>query len=218
MPKNVLGLTDSAYKVLSDMYTYLTKEKHLSPHAASAILGNVMQESTFDHNSVSSKGARGVYQLLGDKYKYYKSFLNKNKDWKDGPLTMSHWIIDQTYNGKDHYYETYDKLKERQANGWKERTADGKGWYYNPQDSIDFMEKYYPREKAGALPPRREQLVKALDNSKDLEEITRLFMDYWERPKDYEKKFDQRLKYSNEIYNHFNPDQSTFSYLSLFRR
>lgn len=38
-----------------------------------------MKESSLDHHAVSSKGAKGVAQLLGDKYNDYTQWLSKNK-------------------------------------------------------------------------------------------------------------------------------------------
>jgi hypothetical protein len=162
------------------MYKYLTVNKRLSPYVASAILGNVMQESSLNHSAVSSKGATGVYQLLGDKLTAYQAFL-KDRGFKDGPLSQSEFVVDQIQNGVDHYYKTYDEYKKRQSNGWKTRTADGTGWYYNPSDSIQFNKIYLPREQAGTLPPRREEVVKAWETSTDIPTLTRLFHDYWEK-------------------------------------
>lgn len=216
---NILGLTNDAYGVLSNMYQYLTTEKNISPYAASAILGNVMQESAFNHNAVSSKGAKGVYQLLGDKYKKYQNFLKSG--WKDGPLSQTEFVLNEIFNGQDGYYLDYDRLKKKQENNWNEPTKDGRGIYHNTNDSIYFMKTYYPREKAGTLPPRRESLVEAVNNSNDISNITQLFTDYWERPSESEKKLDQRVKYATEIYNHFNPTKKKFggslNYLDIFK-
>jgi hypothetical protein len=82
----VLGLSNDKKVVLTKMYNFLVNSRNISPEAASAILGNVMQESTFDHNAISSKGARGVYQLLGHNYQNYLKYL-KTKNWNDGPLS-----------------------------------------------------------------------------------------------------------------------------------
>lgn len=203
MPKNILGLSSDRMTVLDKMYNFLTQSREVSPEVASAILGNVMQESTFDHSAVSSAGAKGVYQLLGSKYKNYLKYLT-NKGWEDGPLSQTSFVINEIFHGKDDYYDTYDTLKERQKNGWKERTSDGTGWYKVPQDSVYFTQVYLPREQAGTMPPRREDAVKLFKTSKDIPAVVKMFMDYWERPGAGEANLSKRVSYAQEIYNHFN--------------
>lgn len=212
----VLELSNEQAAVLTRMYHFLVNNRSISPEAAASILGNVMQESSFNHEAVSSKGAKGVYQLLGQNYQNYLSYL-KNKNWNDGPLSQTSFVINEIFNGKDSYYDTYDKLKERQANGWKERTADGKSWYKNLNDSIYFTETFLPREQAGTLPPRRTDALDIIKLSKDIPTITEVFMDYWERPNQDEANLDKRIKYANEIYTHFNKKfGGHLNYLTLF--
>ena len=212
----VLGLSNEQAAVLTRMYNFLVNNRSISPEAAASILGNVMQESSFNHEAVSSKGAKGVYQLLGQNYQNYLSYL-KNKNWNDGPLSQTSFVINEIFNGKDSYYDTYDKLKERQANGWKERTADGKSWYKNLNDSIYFTETFLPREQAGTLPPRRTEALNIIKSSRDIPTITKVFMDYWERPNQDEANLDKRIKYANEIYTHFNKKfGGHLNYLTLF--
>ena len=212
----VLGLSNEQATVLTRMYNFLVNNRSISPEAAASILGNVMQESSFNHEAVSSKEAKGVYQLLGQNQQNYLSYL-KNKNWNDGPLSQTSFVINEIFNGKDSYYDTYDKLKERQANGWKERTADGKSWYKNLNDSIYFAETFLPREQAGTLPPRRTEALDIIKSSTDIPTITKVFMDYWERPSQDEANLDQRIKYANEIYTHFNKKfGGKLNYLTLF--
>ena len=212
----VLGLSNEQAAVLTRMYNFLINNRSISPEAAASILGNVMQEYSFNHDAVSSKGARGVYQLLGQNYQNYLSYL-KNKNWNDGPLSQTSFVINEIFNGKDSYYDTYDKLKERQANGWKERTSDGKSWYKNLNDSIYFVETFLPREQAGTLPPRRTEALDIIKSSRDIPTITKVFMDYWERPSQDEANLDKRIKYANEIYAHFNKKfGGQLNYLTLF--
>lgn len=212
----VLGLSNEQAAVLARMYHFLVNNRSISPEAAASILGNVMQESSFNHEVVSSKGARGVYQLLGQNYQNYLSYL-KTKNWNDGPLSQTSFVINEIFNGKDSYYDTYDKLKERQANGWKERTADGKSWYKNLNDSIYFVETFLPREQAGTLPPRRTEALDIIKSSRDIPTITKVFMNYWERPSQDEANLDQRIKYAHEIYTHFNKKfGGKLNYLTLF--
>lgn len=203
MAVNLLQLSNEKMATLDKMYNFLVNSRSMSPQAASAILGNVMQESTFDHDAVSVNNAKGVYQLLGDKYKNYLLYL-KQKGWDDGPLSQTSFVINELQNGKDTYYETYDRLKDLQSNNWKSRTADNTGWHKNTNDSIYFSKVYEPREKAGTLPPRRENAWKVLSSSTDIPELTAMFMNYWERPGAKEAMLDKRVVYANEIYNYFN--------------
>lgn len=217
MSQNILNLSSERMETLKKMYDFMVIHRGLSPEAASSILGNVMQESAFDHSAVSSKNAKGVYQLLGDQYKNYLSYL-KNKNWKDGPLSQTSFVINEIMNGKDTYYNTYDLLKQKQANNWLEPTAEGTGMYKNKPDSTYFTEVFLPREKAGTLPPRRTEAVKVITTSKDIPTITKMFMDYWERPHSSEQRLDARVKYANEIYNYFNKKQGgTLNYFDYFK-
>lgn len=212
----VLGLSNEQAAVLTRMYNFLVNNRGVSPEAAASILGNVLQESSFNHNAISSKGARGVYQLLGQNYQNYLTYL-KNKNWNDGPLSQTSFVINEIFNGKDSYYDTYDKLKERQAKGWKERTADGKSWYKNLNDSIYFAKTFLPREQARTLPPRRTEALDVIKSSRDIPTITKVFMDYWERPSQDEANLDKRIKYAHEIYTHFNKKfGGKLNYLTLF--
>lgn len=214
-----LELSQEQMATLTNMYNFMTQHRGLSSEAASAILGNVMQESSFNHNAVSNKGAKGVYQLLGQNQSNYDKYLD-NKKWDDGPLSQTSFVLNEIQNGRDYYYETYDRLKERQANGWKERTADGKGWYKNLNDSIYFTEKYLPREQAGTMPPRREEMVKVLDTSTSIPEITEMFMNYWERPSASEANLPKRIEYSNIFYKYFTPKKQQggkLNYLNYFK-
>lgn len=217
METNLFQLSNDGMATLQHMYDFLVNYRSISPQAASAILGNVMQESTFNHNAVSANNARGVYQLLGDKYKNYLLYL-KQKGWEDGPLSQTSFVINELKNGNDTYYETYDKLKELQSNNWKSRTADNTGWYKNTNDSIYFSKVYEPREKSGTLPPRREDAWKVLSSSTDIPELTGMFMNYWERPRADEAMLDKRISYANEIYKYFNKKLGgTINYLNYLQ-
>lgn len=212
----ILGLSNDKIGVLTKMYNFLVNSRNVSPEAASAILGNVMQESTFDHNAISNKGAKGVYQLLGTNYQNYLKYL-KNKNLDDGPLSQTSFVINEIMHGEDHYYKTYDALKTKQANGWKERTADGKGWYKNLNDSIYFVETFLPREQSDMLPPRQKELQDAIKYSKDIPTLTKLFMNYWERPSKDEANLEKRIDYANEIYTYFNKKfGGKINYLNIF--
>lgn len=189
-------LTPEAKETLTKMYNYMTKNLKLSKAAASSILGNVMQESTFNHLANSSSGAKGVYQLLGDKLKAYNSFLTTG--WKDGPLTQTQFVYDQIMNGTDPYYDTLDVLETRKANNWKDENG-----YKNLNDSVYYTNVYLPRIKAKTLPPRRTDLVDAWKNSEDVDKLTELFMNYWEKPSASEANLKQRKAYAKEIYNYF---------------
>lgn len=55
MSQNILNLSSERMETLKKMYDFMIIHRGLSPEAASSILGNVMQESAFDHSAVSSK-------------------------------------------------------------------------------------------------------------------------------------------------------------------
>lgn len=68
---------------------------------AAAMVGVFMKESSLNHNSVSSKGAKGVAQLLGDKYDDYQEWLIKNRR-ADTAENQIEWVWDHMSFGKDY--------------------------------------------------------------------------------------------------------------------
>lgn len=194
-------LKPDALNTMTKMYNYMINDKKLSPELACAILGNVMQESAFNHKAISQANATGVYQLLGDKQKKYNEFLKTG--WKDGPLSQTEFVLNEIFNGKDDYYDTYDTLKESQRNGWKRLGADGKTWVSEPTDSILFYNTFYKKEQNNTLPPRRTDVVNSFNNSRNINELTQLFMDYFERPSKRESHLEKRQQYAKEFYNYF---------------
>lgn len=76
---------------------------------AAAIVGVLMQESGLDHNARSKKGAVGVAQLLGDKYKQYNKWLRHNKK-SDTAENQIEWIWDHMSTAKDDWHDYYISL------------------------------------------------------------------------------------------------------------
>ena len=70
-------LTNSKDKI---KYSYnILREEGLSEKEAIAVLGNIAQESKFDHTVKSNSGYRGLVQLSGPRYNHYQSYLKINK-------------------------------------------------------------------------------------------------------------------------------------------
>ena len=88
---------------LSIAKKYYNKLKSLGAEdvQAAAMVGVFMKESSLNHNSVSSKGAKGVAQLLGDKYDDYQEWLIKNRR-ADTAENQIEWVWDHMSFGKDY--------------------------------------------------------------------------------------------------------------------
>lgn len=70
--KSTYGLYGERLPVAIKYYNHLI-DLGANDVQAAALVGVFMQESGLDHSAKSSKGAVGVAQLLGDKYRQYKS-------------------------------------------------------------------------------------------------------------------------------------------------
>ena len=184
-------------------YWNILKQKGYSDRNAAAILGNLFQESSFDHTKVSNKGAKGVAQLLGDELTYYNNYLTSN-NLKDSDDTMVGYIADMISGiiphkwsqDFDRMYSAYNTLaakKKREA--WEEKEM---------KDYYDKMFSYKGVKKVGTDYPSRhiKFLQEAMkDDSKSIDDIVSSYSYIIEKPNPKEEMLSNRIKYANDIYN-----------------
>lgn len=195
---------------INNMWNYLTSVKKLSPRNASAIMGNVWQESRFDDTKVSSKGATGFLQFLGSREKDYRNWLaaNPNASKKYGQLDYILYAINNTTNVHDLYRAGYEKSKEMisktrkvydESRG-KNRVARGQDYdnavkYHN--------DTYGDREKNGRL-YFFEGLRNDMNNpSLSTDSLTTLWHHTVERSNPSEANIPERIRAANIFYNYF---------------
>lgn len=160
---------------------------------AAAMIGVFMQESTLDHDRVSSKGATGIAQLLGDKYNEYQSWLRKNKR-SDTAENQIEWVWDHMAYGKDYWHDYYISLLENSKNDFanykdeKERDRYRSDW--SKMKDSKFTEYNY------------EAFRDDFYNMTDPGRAAELFTWTFERPGDSEANIDKRVAYANSLYEY----------------
>lgn len=201
-------LYDWQTKEVNNMYNYLTKNKGLSGAAASAIMGNIYQESSFNPDSVSNKNAQGFLQLLGDKLNDYNKWLKTHKQHRYSQLDyMLESLADPS---RDHYRREYEGSKRRIKSA-QTLIANSKSDKERARHKAELkvLQEYHDntfgkREKENRL-FFYEGLRNALYNpNANVSNLTRLWHDTVERSHPSETNMDSRLKAAQAIYNNFN--------------
>lgn len=160
--KKVLDLGETILekqrKEMSNMWQYLTTVKKLSRRNAAMIMGNVWQESRFDNTKVSSKGATGFLQFLGDREADYRKWLiaNPQAHKKYGQIDYILSAIDDKTNTHDLYRKEYEDLQKRILKARKiYEQSSGKNKIARKRDYDDLIayktKIYGDREKSGSL-------------------------------------------------------------------
>ena len=74
--------TPSQYDLMSDLWNYLL-DKGVSKRNAAALMGNIMQESSFNIKAANpDSSATGLYQKLGERHRHYNNWIKHNKNGK----------------------------------------------------------------------------------------------------------------------------------------
>lgn len=201
-------ISDKQLKEIIDMYNYLTSVKKLSKRNASAIMGNVWQESRFDDTKVSSKGATGFLQFLGDRDKDYKKWLALNPKAHKKYSQLDYILSSIANNTGDLYRQGYEGVIKR-INDAKQvmDTSTGKNKVARQKEYkslVDYKDKVYgKREKAGQL-YFFEDLNNSMNNpSLSTDSITKVWHHTVERSNPKETNMDNRLNAANAFYNYF---------------
>lgn len=114
------------------------------------ILGSLYKESRLDHKRVSNKGARGIAQLLGTKYKNYQNYLTKNKlqdNWQNQLTFVINHLKDAN---NDSWTKDYNRIASvrslpvKVVNG-KRRYVNEKGDWYPADEYDQAIKKYNPK-------------------------------------------------------------------------
>lgn len=175
------ALSQQQYNLASDVWDYLMQNK-VSPKNAAAIMGNIMQESSFIRNAIQKGGdkAQGLFQMHGDDLKAYNNWKTSNRTGKYPEIDYVLYMI----NSKDHPY----------SNEYKRVSKD--------PTQKDYVQKIYgDRIKNGRL-YLIDDLNKAWnDKSVPLDRVTTLFTDTIERAG--RPEYLKRTGYATDFYNHF---------------
>lgn len=165
-----------------------------NPFQAAGIVGVLMKESSLDHTQVSSKGAKGIAQLLGNKYKSYQNYIKRN-NLQDTAETQINWLWDHINKGKDEWQDYYDALSNHANSNWKGLSADARkkeesDW--NSMKSSKWVNYSY------------NNLRNTWNDIKSAGDIAELFTWTFERPGEKEADIIKRRKYAEDLYNIMN--------------
>lgn len=177
-------LSKQQYSVASDVWQYLM-DKGVSPRNAAALMGNIMQESSFDRSAKQRGGdrAEGLFQMHGQSLKEYNKWRQKNKTGKYPEIDYVLYMIDS----KDHpYTNEYRRVQ---------------GLPKTPQNKKYIQDVYGTRERTDTL-----YLIDNLntvwnDTTTPLNEVTDLFTNTIERAG--KPEYSKRQGYAEDFYNHF---------------
>ena len=176
---------------------------------AAAVLANLYQESRFNHNAISSKGARGVAQLLGDKWNKYQTHL-KNNNLQDNWQNQISFVLDYLNNpDNDKWTQDYTRVRDvtqlpvKMVGSQRRYVNSTGGWY--PADEFDEeFKKFNPKWANYSY----ASYANTDWNSKTPEEAAEIFANTFERPSDSEANMDVRQGAARYFYDKYAGTQS----------
>lgn len=198
-------LNETQRRNIKGVWNYLTTEKGLNPRNAAAIMGNVWQESRFLPDRVSSAGATGYMQFLGQREKDYQQWLKNNKHHPEyGQFDYILYAIQDPEHKHDFYRNDYERVKK----GMDLFKKQGKTKEYNEYNT--YKNKVYgTREREGRLHFFSE-VNDAFNNPNfKLDDLTTLWHDSIERSNPNEARLDNRKTAANSFLKYFYKPQAT---------
>lgn len=177
-------LSRRQYELASDIWRYLY-DKKVSPRNISVIMGNIMQESSFNRNAKQQGGdrAEGLFQMHSDDLKAYNKWKANNKTGKYPELDYILYMI----NSKDHpYTNEYKRINNLPKT----------------RQNQEYIQKVYgDRIKNNTLYLIDDFNSAWNDESYSLNDITDLFTNTIERAG--KPEYETRRAYAKDFYNHF---------------
>lgn len=199
---NIPNLRQGQIDTINTVYNHFI-DRGLSPRNAAAIMGSIMQESSFNPYVIQGNGdnAKGLFQMHGERLKDYQKYLEEN-NLKDDMIPQLNYMVD-LINGKrgDYYIEGLNSLNSRidalQSKSKRTRYEDRE-----LNEKLAYREKIYgERIKNNTLYPIAD-LTNALSNKDyDLNYITDLFTNTIERPG--KPHYENRRAYAKAFLEHF---------------
>lgn len=173
--------TPSQYDLMSDLWNYLL-DKGVSKRNAAALMGNIMQESSFNIKAANpDSSATGLFQMLGERARHYNNWLKSNKTGKYPEVDYMLWVIN---SGHDIYMNGYNAQKDILARA----KAEYDKYPNNPTLKREYEkilkytdEMYGDRERDGKLFPVADFRTAWNNPDLSLDDITTLFEETFER-------------------------------------
>lgn len=192
------GLSKAQMKALEDTWNYF-RGHNVSARNAAAVMGNMMQESSFNPSVVQRGGdsAIGYFQMHGDRLKDYYSYLNEIQA-EDSPERQLDYMIDVMRNKRrDFYMEDFNRVNKLVGDILQKEKP-------SKQDSaiLNYYDRTYKkRVDTDTLYPISDFAKAFEDESISLNDLTDLFTNTIERAG--KPEYEKRRKYANSIYNYF---------------
>ena len=198
----IKGLSKAQLDTMQSTWDYL-RSHNVSARNTAMIMGNMMQESSFNPNIVQKGGdnAVGYFQLHGERLKDYKNYLNENKIQNSDTAQLDYIIEVIKGNRGDYYMDEYNRVVSN-LNKLKENN-NLKSW---ESKKLKDLQKYYDtvyksRAENNRLYPISDLSKAFEDESISLDDMTDLFTNTIERAG--KPEYEKRRDYANKIYNYF---------------
>ena len=182
--------SDQQIKNINALYDYMKNTLQWSDRNIAAVLGNVMQESSFNYGTNLSSGAKRAFQFLGHRLADYEKWRKKN-GYVDGALSQMTYLDYIIKNKID--YRMNDVIRARALLQNKNRIDS-----INANKVLDWAE---PAIENGTFYPISDLTDALGDNERTLEDITDLWSNTIEKAGKTEKNNNSRRKYAQGFYS-----------------
>lgn len=219
--KFINNYNQSQLSNIENVYKYLTNVHKLTPTQATALMGNIMQESSWNPSAKQINGdkALGLFQMHGDQLKAYQKYLQTTGK-KDSLYSPLDYVVDMIKESKDskgnllapHPYTTeynriYSLVKPYLGkSNLTPRQQNDVNYYYNT---------YGNRLRSGKL-----YLINDLQNAwnnpeTSVKDLTKIFTNVFERSGNPE--YDKRIGYAQEYYDYYKPSYKVGGKLAKYQ-
>lgn len=196
------------YKAMQDTWNYLIN-RGVSARNAAAIMGNIMQESSFDPLKVQQGGdnAVGYFQMHGNQLKAYRNWLKTNNRSHSDYAQLDYILDLLAGNVEDTYMKEYNRINDtRNSLRNKSKLTPWERKQLAEYDKV-YNSTYASRVKNSTLYPY-SQMIEVFNNpDSTLDEATDIFTNSYERAG--KPMYEQRRRYASDIYEHFNKKPRT---------
>lgn len=182
--------TDDQVDKMNQMYNHMKNVLGWSNRNIAAAFGNIMQETGFKYSNDWSVSPFGAFQFLGDRKKHFEKWAKEN-GYKLGSLSAASYLDYIIKNAIDGRMDDVVRARELAKTG-------NKTDFLNAQKTLEWAE---PAIKNGTFYPVADLTAAWVDESLDLEYVTKLFANTIERAKDFEMNMTERTDSANKIYS-----------------
>lgn len=185
--------TDDQVDKMNQMYNHMKNVLGWSDRNIAAAFGNIMQETGFKYSNDWSVSPFGAFQFLGQRKKHFEKWAKEN-GYKLGSLSAASYLDYIIKNSIDGRMDDVLRARELAKTGNKTDSI-------NAKKTLSWAE---PAIKNGTFYPVADLTEAWMDESLDVEYVTKLFANTIERAKDFEMNMINRTDSANKIYSIIN--------------